>query len=83
MVTNHFGNRNFLEANEKAVGLRFFLLGFWRKGAIFCLVVCSQSLLIVFPSVSQSVPQFSIYSLRLHILSHIVSLWFNFHVYKL
>jgi hypothetical protein len=71
MVTINFGNRNFFELLRLG-GLSFFSFGFWkvrRRG--------ERERIFSFLSVPDMFP------IALHFLSHILLLWFNFHVYKL
>jgi hypothetical protein len=82
MVMNHFGNRNFLAANEKAGGLSFFLLGFGGKGVIFFRYLFTISSRCVPISLSKSSAVPNLFP-KTTFCPHIVWLWFNFHVYNL
>jgi hypothetical protein len=78
MVTNHFGNRHFMQPMRRleALSFFFFLLGFVGAGFFWRSVpnvfpICSQQAPILFPKM---------FPIALYFLSHIVWPWFNFHI---
>jgi hypothetical protein len=95
MVTNSFGNRNFMQPMRRLRGLTFFFLGFFGRGGGVGCFPYSQCVLTMFPSSSQgvtlgfqNVPQVfnvfpNMFAIAIHFLFHIVWPGFKVPVYNL